>query len=185
VTISGLTSVLQQNAAKARTRGLEFDVYARVTEELTLSGGLSYMPTAKYLKYVGAAITSYNPATGAVTSTVGDVSGNRLIQAPKVQAQVQALYSKAYDFGDIDLAASLAYKSRIYFISDNRLSQDPVTLVNASAKFTLPGDKYSIAIWGKNLSDKEYFTDAVQSAGVDIIVPGSPRTYGVTLRAVF
>ena len=58
-------------------------------------------------------------------------------------------------------------------------------LVNASAKWTSASEKYGVLLWGKNLTDEEYWAFANSTATVTKQIPNAPRTYGVSFSAKF
>ena len=58
-------------------------------------------------------------------------------------------------------------------------------LVNARLTYTPPKGNWEVALWGKNLADKEYFRNIAVSGVTGLAVPGDPRTYGVALRLSF
>ena len=49
-------------------------------------------------------------------------------------------------------------------------------------------DSYTVALWGKNLGDKEfnsYGIDTAGSFGLDYHIPAEPRTYGIDVKYEF
>ena len=49
--------------------------------------------------------------------------------------------------------------------------------------WTSANDRWSVALWGRNLTDKDYVTNTLRSAGTygTALHYGPPRTYGLTV----
>ena len=59
-------------------------------------------------------------------------------------------------------------------------------MLNTSLKYTLPGDRISISVFGKNLTDEHILAQpSTQPIGYPTTYGGAPRTYGVTARVTF
>jgi iron complex outermembrane receptor protein len=80
---------------------------------------------------------------------------------------------------------------KVYFSAFNvpQVSQPAKTKLNASLIYTDPGDRWSVTVYGKNLANKTYISNAfVSSSIVGFGVNGfleEPRTYGVTIGYKF
>ena len=63
------------------------------------------------------------------------------------------------------------------------LAQDAYWLSNARIEFTSPDDRWSVAVWARNLADEDYLVAGfdLASFGFDQLVVGAPRTYGLTV----
>jgi iron complex outermembrane receptor protein len=61
--------------------------------------------------------------------------------------------------------------------------QQSVDLVTASVQWNSADDKYSVRVWGKNLTDEEYWSFNNSTATVTKQVPAPPRTFGITFIA--
>ena len=62
------------------------------------------------------------------------------------------------------------------------------TLVNGRITLRLPGDDWELAIEGRNLTDKVYYSDVFDKRGSTNSIPGSvgePRTFAVTEKRRF
>lgn len=212
-----LLAVFSTNAAKARSRGIDFDAEMRVTPAFTSTLSLSVLD-GKYTKFSGApssinnnflvpftdsngnqilvvpgctlaATTNLNTANGGnVNNCPVDASGNRLPRAPTVSGTLGLNYHiDGASGGGFDLAGYVTYNDGFYFLADNKLKVPSYTLVNASARYTFANDKTAIQLWGKNLTDEEYYSYASQFAGPlgNATVPAEPRTYGVSVSMKF
>lgn len=172
--VGGLPSFQTSNAAKARSEGVEVEVDARPTRELTL--GLTY-------GYDDATFASYANAT----STGADYTGHTLPRAPKNNASASAQWEHPLsDALSLFARVDASYRSKIYFAPDNGLTQGDLTLVNARLGLEAPSGRWGVYLWARNLGNVNYAIDKEYG----VIVPGqvtealaAPRTFGVEIRA--
>ena len=85
---------------------------------------------------------------------------------------------------------SVTYRSRIFFELPNSaaLSQGPVTLVNAKAGISFAEDRFELAGFLRNATNKDYLLDAGNTGGafgIPTFIPAEPRFYGAQLTARF
>eukprot|EP00456_Euglypha_rotunda_P048125 TRINITY_DN38557_c1_g1_i1.p2 TRINITY_DN38557_c1_g1~~TRINITY_DN38557_c1_g1_i1.p2 ORF type:complete len:123 (+),score=24.06 TRINITY_DN38557_c1_g1_i1:224-592(+) len=114
-----------------------------------------------------------------------DVSGANMVRAPEWSANTSLNYH-AQVFGGKRLDASLsgAYNSRVYFNFSNSLDQPGYALVDAKTTLAF-NDHLSISLFGRNLTDKVYYTAATQSSLTTAVTYGLPRMYGVSFEYNF
>lgn len=180
-----------QNAASARTKGVEFEATLRPIRQLDINAGISYLD-AKYRDFTNAQAFVPNPpgipplspdGTGNKSVSV-DASGNRVVRSPKWTFNVGASWTVDLPAGGSVMPSAHIFRTAAFFFDAiNRLKQDAYVLVNAQVEWRLPGDRFTIAAYAKNLSGTKYLSSFGASANTDRAVPGSPRTYGV--RAAF
>ncbi|WP_340318093.1 TonB-dependent receptor [Rhizorhabdus argentea] len=180
-----------QNAASARNKGVEFEATLRPIRQLDINAGLSYLD-AKYRDFPNAqafvpappGIPPLTPDGTGNQSVSVDASGNRVVRSPKWTFNVGASWTvELPDGGSVVPSAHLFRTSAFFFDAINRLKQDAYVLVNAQVEWRLPGGRFSIAAYGKNLTGTKYLSSFGASAFTDRAAPGTPRTYGV--RASF
>lgn len=117
-----------------------------------------------------------------------DLRGHRLSNAPTLTLS-SAAELVAFDTGHakLTLNATLSYVSSQFFEVRNiaRLHQRGYALLGANANLVI-GD-WTVAVWGKNLGDKTYFTSRIDLSGFgfDYNHVGTPRSFGVTVRRKF
>ena len=66
----------------------------------------------------------------------------------------------------------------------DKIKQDPYTLVNSRLTWRSYDNSYSVALWGKNLTETEYdgYSINLQAGfGFDYFQEGAPRTYGLEM----
>jgi len=170
----GVTDI--SNAATAKIDGVEVETVLLPVAHLRLQGNFSYL-NARYDRYPGAS------GTGGV---IVDASGKQLNAAPKYSGNAVAQYDLPLSRGDeLSLRGEVFYQSRAFFIATNdpAQSQAPHAFLNSSLTYTLPGGKWDIGLFGKNLANKQYVTATATISPVVSGRPGDPRTFGI--RASF
>ena len=163
------------NIPRSRILGGEAELTARATDMLTLRAGVGILDT--------------KIKRGMVSGV--DVSGNRLSNAPKLtftggfDATVMD-----NDSGEISLHGDINYSSSQYFevLNIPRLRQDKYVLLSGHIDWESGDGRWTASVWGKNLTNKFYFTsrvDLLAGFGFDYNHVGTPRTYGVTVGVKF
>ena len=61
------------------------------------------------------------------------------------------------------------------------LRVDGYTLLDLRAGFGSADDRWKVSVWGRNVTDKYYWTNAYKIADTSARFAGNPATYGVTL----
>ena len=163
------------NIPRSRILGGEAELTARATDMLTLRAGVGILDT--------------KIKRGMVSGV--DVSGNRLSNAPKLtftggfDATVMD-----NDSGEISLHGDINYSSNQYFevLNIPRLRQNKYVLLSGHIDWESGDGRWTASVWGKNLTNKFYFTsrvDLLAGFGFDYNHVGTPRTYGVTVGVKF
>jgi iron complex outermembrane receptor protein len=180
-------SVILFNAAKAKTAGMDIDFDATLSDHWSLKGGLEWMPVAKYTSFPNASAVLPSPLAtipanckgtpstvkGGTVNLVCDLTGYRMIFAAKVAATLGVQYSTSAFGGKTEINVGDGYSSR-YFIDPNGSTfVDPQHVLNASAVWMAPGDKWNVRLWGTNL------TNAKTGFRGFAYIPGSPRRFGL------
>jgi iron complex outermembrane receptor protein len=188
------------NAAKVKVDGLEAEFEIAPTRGLRINGNAVYLDSryADFPSYPYAVpapsicvpgasppATPTGPATGGNIQCFGPATGNRTALSPRFAFNVGANYT--LDVGEDGQAiASLAYvwTGRTYFDTDNRLNQPHYGVLNATLEYK-PSPRWGIEIWGRNLTDSQYYVMGQASTTFDSGQLGAPRTYGVDLQFEF
>lgn len=174
------------NAGELDISGYEIETAFRVTDNLTLDAQIGKLD-AEYGEFADARFIS----TG----------GSRAFQEPAFSPKWTARYGAQYVIdlpggGDITLGGAAKYRSRMALAVDNTLAnstvelqsmfQDAYWLYDARAVFTEASGRYSIGVYGQNLSDEVYKSDAQEFSSIGNIRTayyGAPRTWMVKLTA--
>lgn len=162
------------NASSATLKGVEAEVLAQVTREWQFSANIGTID-GKYKDYSAA-----NAATFA---------GKQLKQAPKQQWGLGTSYRLPVGSDSIIFNANAKHVGDHYqnLANSELIKTRSYTLVDARAGYEAKGGKWAVALWGKNLGDKKYFTGAFDIPGLQIADAyiNVPRTYGVDFRYRF
>ena len=172
------------NGAKARLYGIDVDFNARVTPELSLSGGLEALHT-KFVSYPGAVGSIPKPTGGATLLSV-NASGNRIPQAQNFAGTLAVDYQKPVSFGTLLANVTANYNGDYKVEADNFLTQGAYTLLNASIGWRPLGDHYTLTLFVRNLLNETVLNNSSsQAVGYPTSYGQPPRTYGVTGRVSF
>ncbi|MDR6833405.1 iron complex outermembrane receptor protein [Sphingopyxis sp. BE259] len=157
-TVSGLPSFcgIVSNAGKATFKGIEFEGRVRLGEDLAAAGDRLTLSTA--LGYIDADYKEYVSNIGGRPT---DVSDFREVQnTPKWTASGTLAYATPIGDGDLNFGTTLSYRSKTYQfeIPNPYIDQKGFAMLDASIVYTAPDDRWSIGLFGKNLTDKEYKT---------------------------
>jgi iron complex outermembrane recepter protein len=153
VTPNAITARLT-NAGEISTRGVELDFAYRATQNLRFTGGLAL---------TDAQIEEFkDPVTGLRASTR---RGEPLPYAPKTKGSLAIDYRQDLASLPFDVAYSLQYAfvdeqrsniaANIVAGIDTRTFQPAYTNVDASITFSSEDSRYSLVVFGKNLTDSE------------------------------
>lgn len=169
----GNFAALFTNAGAATTQGLELELVAAATADLTFSGALGFLD-ARYDEYIGP---------GGV-----DISDMRTpVNSPRWTARAGIAWERELGtLGTLLLDADIAYRSKTYptVSSSEVLAQDGYALVNAQLALQSVDEHWRLALGVKNLTDKRHVThgfDLSDSLGYQLAYYGAPRTWSVSL----
>lgn len=185
------------NAEKVNVRGVEVDGSYQVKRFLTFNAAVAYLD-GKYKKFTNAPLpleeTGHTEIINGTATQVAfkDASGGRLPGISKWNisggAELSTPGKIATQEGRFFIAADASYRSEY---SSNPtpsrvLNIDGYSLLNGRLGFK--SEKFSIFVWGRNITDKNYYEQlqaAAGNSGLYAGVLGDPRTYGATLRYAF
>jgi iron complex outermembrane receptor protein len=160
------------NVGQADIYGLEMDFVWQISDNFQLSGNYAYLDTE---------------ANDLVIPSVGDFSGSTLRQAPENTYSVVAEYTVPSDVGDFDFRAQYAGSDDQHF--DFATQDDTVSpsheILDLSARWLAPDDKYQLSLWVKNATDEAYAQHVYRIGPGSIGAWNAPRTYGLTGTWVF
>jgi iron complex outermembrane receptor protein len=175
-----------RNAAKVRSNGADVDVIYNPTRDLSLKLGVSYL-NAKFTSFPNAQV--YLPVPGGDgrnASAIVDVTGKRNVRSPDWTVNFAADYKmRLGNGGSIVPSFNLYYSSKFYWTVDNRISEPAHFVANASLTWNLPGERFSVAVWGRNITDEVRFRNVSASAQADRRAADEPALYGVRLGYKF
>ncbi|MDB5686586.1 MAG: hypothetical protein JWR77_1175 [Rhizorhabdus sp.] len=163
-----------QNIPKSWVKGAELSVTAQPTRGLTLNAAATYLKT-KITEFSG-----YDP-----NGVFGDLAGSPFNFSPKWQLQGGAQY-------DWDVSSSLSASLGVDVVhrssttgviggNDPRFDLPAYTLVDLRASLGAIDNAWRFSVWGKNITNEYYLTNALRDVDTVVRFTGRPATYGVTL----
>jgi len=162
------------NAGEARVKGFELEVVARPLHGLTLSGTLSHLDT----RY-----TKLDPTVTDVRRT------DPLREAPRWSSTLGAQYRiEVGNLGAVTLRGDATYKSRVLkdFNASEQIYAEGYWLLAGRIAYN-PRDNIEVALFGTNLTNKSYISNAqqVSAFGYNEVYYGRPREWGLSARYSF
>ena len=171
------------NAASATTRGLELEITAIPIDRLTLHATVGFID-AQFEDFVASIFPGQPPTdnsnfpfpyTSKWTVSLGE---SYRIVLPR-------------DIGSVALNADWDYRSR--YSAANlpypAANVDGYGLLNASIKFMDRSERYSVTLYGQNITNRKWFTSVLtvpgQVAPFFITLDSKPAVYGVTFGLQF
>ena len=169
------------NAGHATINGFEAELTLHPLTNLKLAGSLGYAD-AHYDRFDNCAIPQ-SEGGGAM-----NCAGKRLAGAPEFTSQGSVEYGIALPVGRLSGTFTADHQSSVYYEPTNsdRFRGRARTVFDAAV--TLDQRRWSVSVWGKNLTNQVYETymDDRTTVGVlRTIAYGAPRTFGITLAASY
>jgi iron complex outermembrane recepter protein len=166
--------LLPANAGKADVKGFELEVLARPAEGFSIDGSLSYLD----FKYKTIAASTNIPITNVTAYT------------PKWTYSFGTQYDWSLGDGKLSARFDGSYQSEIFTDANNSIWSRvaPRFLANARLGYTTPDKNWGVSLEVQNVFNKYYYitvADATGGLGVQTGVPGTPRTFAVTLKREF
>lgn len=184
------TQSLITNAADSRVKGIEAQFAYQVSDAFQFNAGAAYTD-AKYDSFPTSPRFDQclAPACGAafglfLTSTT-DASGFRMARSPKFTGNIGARYETDLGGGKFALSGNLAYTSKAYFDSSQQYSSPGYELLSLRAEWTDPSERYTLAVYGDNITDSKYYTQILPGQFAIQTVWGQPVSWGISARAKF
>ncbi|TAK52559.1 MAG: hypothetical protein EPO25_13345 [Gammaproteobacteria bacterium] len=178
---NGTFTILANNAAAARSQGVELEGQWAVSRNFRLAANLSYLDS-KWLSYPNVSSTLVQTLNGLRNQ---DLSGRPTPFAPKWSGTVGVTHQSSLA-GDYQLTSELnvAFSSS-YFLSatdDDFLAQDRYVKWGGRLTLDMPGGHWAFDLIGKNLNDRAIKLTGGPAGGVSsTMITEQPRN--VTIQA--
>lgn len=166
-----------QNAAKVKVDGAELEGSAVLAKGLSADFAVSLL-NSRFVDFPNSLILVPAANGNGNVSSVGSVAGNKTSRAPRFSSSLSLVYSTQIGDYGLRLAATGYHQSKFYWQPDNRVIQPAYDLVNGDVRLTLPGGRWQLIAYGRNLLGEKYAVTYNPSALGDIYSPAAPRTYG-------
>lgn len=206
---SGGTRV--QNAASADVKGLEADLTWVASSQFEFGAGAGYTDS-KYKKFVGDAyfscaqvpglsattpveVTGKNAAIAGCAANGGlglalvsgrNLSGNRLVNAPKFSGYVRGQFTQPLgDIGQLMLSAIVNTRSKAFFDPAGLYEDKSRTLVSGRVGWESADERYMLAVYGENLTGKKFYLNRSPQGTGGWQIQAPPRQIYVTAGVKF
>lgn len=161
------------NIPKSKITGAELQAIVRPVDGLTLNAGVTYVDSR-----IGT-FTNFDPF-GAIKSFKGEAFPN----TPKWQWSIAADYEFPISDGlNAFVGTNISGRSDTNgALGGNAiLDIDGYTLLDLRAGVASANGRWKVSVWGRNVTDKYYWTNAYKISDVSARFAGMPATYGASL----
>ncbi len=174
----GIVSTVR-NAGKATISGIELELTALVASNLRIEGQVG-TTWARYDEF-----DDVDPDTGGPI----DRAGLHFANAPALNFGLGGDYRASLPMGELIVRADWYHQSKTYYDVQNSkdAQQNAYGLLNGRISLLLPDGKTEIALWGKNLLDRNYANTAFRVASFNNthVYAAPPRRYGISVSRSF
>ncbi len=178
-----------ENAARLDGSGVEVEMYWQATEQFSLTAGLSWLDV-EFAEY--DTVDNFDPCNvlASCDPVVQSYAGNSPRNTPDFAYNIHGAYEFPLGNGaSITLTADVSYKDEQFFSEFNNSVErtDEYTLVDASVTYRSADDRWSVGLWGKNITD-EFIEAGSFTVGLTRTVGRlylAPSTYGAVFAYNF
>jgi outer membrane receptor protein involved in Fe transport len=166
-----------QNVPKSTVDGAELEIAWRPISGLIISASGTYLD-AKIVEFIGTNADGIRQ----------NYAGTAVPYTPKYSSNLSADYKWGLnDKLDASLGASLTQRSKSFAtVGPTPIDTiDPYVLLDLRGSIGTKDGRYRVEFWGKNVTNKFYWTNVSHPYDTIVRYAGMPATYGVTLRARF
>jgi iron complex outermembrane receptor protein len=154
-----------KNAASSRIYGLEGQLLYQFTSSFNVAVGAAYAD-AEYRSFIDSPTYTQclSPVTcganyGLFSSGSVNLVNSPMMRAPKYTGNINANYIIALAGGSLALSGNFYYTSKIYFDSSAEFSQGAYPTLGLRAEWTDASKRFSVALYGENVTNREYITE--------------------------
>lgn len=167
------------NAGRTETDGIDLSVSAFLTPNFRVDWN-STLQGARFTEYL-------TNCSGAPPVCTTDLSGNAQLRSPDFQSSLIGEYTIPLGgAGDLRLRGEYAYQSDQFFDAANTRAagayQPAYDLFNARVTYAPSQGNWDVSVFGKNLSDEEYYRNVAIAGPTGVGTPGDPMTVGVSIN---
>lgn len=157
------------NAQKALLYGVEGELRLVLSANWWIDGSFGWID-GKYDKFDVTDVSTGPPPDFATVSVQRDLSSTNVIRDAPYTYSLSTTYSHHIAaLGEIRGQLGWSYRGRTYFTLESRSTsrQDAYGLMDANLTWNLPNGKTTVSLWGTNLLNEQYFTNAYDFSGED------------------
>ena len=162
------------NLGKSKIDGGELEITMRPAQDFTVHANMGILNT--------------RVQEGVLAS--GDISGQELPYAPRFSGTFGfdwAAVHMANTFVNVHVDANYNAKQYLALPNEDAIAQGAYSLINARISLRSEDERWEAGVWGRNLADTFYLTNAVdvQGFGFDYRHRGTPRMIGFDVSYKF
>ncbi|GGZ14879.1 hypothetical protein GCM10011614_32350 [Novosphingobium colocasiae] len=181
-----------QNVPKSEIKGAEIEMASSPVDGLNLGVSATYLDT-KVKNYIGANPNEFSGSFLSYAAIPLDYKGAKLPFAPKWQVSASFDYTvPVSDKWSAMVGAVLSAQTKTIaglYGANDKVSQyvyriNGRTLLDLTAAM-ISKDGWKISVWGKNVTNKYYWTNAILSFDTNVRYTGRPAEYGMTVGYQF
>ena len=180
------TTAIISNGAKAELYGLDLDMEARLTSQLTINGGLTWLHT-EFLSFDEAPTATFLPGGYPGLGFQTDASGMDIPYSPHLTYVIGATYTVPTSSGDFAFNVTDSYNSGFYSEADNFLRQDSYHFLNASLSWTSNDESLTARVYVNNILNEAVASQFPTISGFGYIADytNPPRIIGGSIGIKF
>jgi iron complex outermembrane receptor protein len=163
-------ATVTDNAAAVRVGGVDLSATTKISDGLTFTGALVWMPRREFVEFIDAASGS-------------SLTGNKISRAPEWSLSASIGYrAPVAGVGELSAEFDYNYRSRFFFAKENSLllSQEAFGLLNLNLRLESAARRWYLFASARNLLDRDYFNQILLQSS-----PGHPATYEIGLGLRF
>ncbi len=174
-------AAILSNADESDIYGIEIEGNYSVNENLQVYGTFSYLKS-EYGNYSSTAYELPMTAAGFASNEVIDLNGRQLIIAPEFTGSLGFNYQRTISSGLLEFNGNFYYSDEFWFDFLERVNPGSYNTLAASVSLTPNfNENLKLSLFGKNLTNEEYFASSLLGPSSDAPVYMPPRMIGISL----
>lgn len=175
-------AVVVVNADSAEITGADINLTSLLTDNWQVTAAVSYLDA------VFKSFKTYDPDNPMAGEQDLGKLGNKLPRSAEWAYTLSSTYNQNLtNSSTIDWYAEYVWKDDVYHSPFNQqgIGQKDFGLLNARVTWRSPSARWSVAAWGKNLTDEIWYQNSVHNTAFTGTVrqPAAPRTFGLTISS--
>ena len=176
--VNGLPLSALTNVGGADIYGFEIEALWHPTEALETSFGIGWLDTSTKEFF------SFEGLTPGGEPIIEDLSGGELVLAPRLTANGILTYTSRWSGGELVAQVDFSYSDSYFFDTDNASLDvsDSAVLWNGRLSWRFPGDKFEIALFGRNLTNRQKIIEGFDIFDTQMLIYNHARVYGISTQ---
>jgi iron complex outermembrane receptor protein len=169
------------NADDATMYGFELDGLYNLTDNFQIRATAAYL-NSEYGEFIGTAFELPNSQQGMAANNFVDLEGDQMIIAPEWTASLGFTYNAPTELGEFEISGNYHYSDELWWDYLQRVKQGSYSTLSAAVSLIpAANERVMVSLYGRNLTNEEYFTSSLLGPTADAPVYAAPRQFGVAL----